>query len=243
MPDIEGSSLRPTEAGPAELDRFTKATEGWSLRPAEAGPAELERLPEQWREITRATDPQTRRAAALALWPREFLGLAPEFARLFADRLTDVRSYFADTEPVLVYQTDQEVWIGRDPRTFTSPPPFWDRLPQPAQHFQQAVHAAFTFPNQESYGLMHPAHLRTIAEMAGRPTGIPGWDEAAAARPDGRIASNRLLPITRDAGNLWLCLSPDLPQGQVAMVYEGDVDPDDFTHEFDDLLVRAFEGT
>jgi hypothetical protein len=90
---------------------------------------------------------------------------------------------------------------------------------------------------------MHPAYQRTIAELAGQPAGILGWDEAAAAQPHGRIASNRLLAVTRDSGNLWLCVSPDLPEGQAAAVYEGDVDIEDFTSAFDDLMVTPFEDT
>lgn len=69
--------------------------------------------------------------------------------------------------------------------------------------------------------------MQTIAARVGRPGGFPGWDEAAAAET-GRIASNRLLCVTKDGGNLLFCVSPDLPVGQAALVYEGDIDPQDF---------------
>jgi len=212
--------------------------DGWDLRPAEPSA-----LPQAWRPIAEATDPGARRTAALALWPADFLALTPEFAQRLHDRLTDVQPCLAGDEPVLIYQAEPAVWVGRDPRDFAGPPAFWDRLPRPAQDFQRTVHSAFTFPDRESYGLMHPAHQRTIAELARKPAGIPGWDEAAAARPGGRIASTRLLRITRDSGNLLFCVSPDLPEGQVATVFEGDIEPEDFGPAFDDLLVMAFEET
>lgn len=222
---------------------MTLEIEGRSLSPVGPGSAALTQLPEQWRPVASSADPADRRTAALALWPRAFLGLVPGFARRLDGELTDVRACLSGTGPVLLYQAGHATWIGSDPRRFTTPPPFWDRLPGPARDFQRGVHAGFTAPNGESYGLMHPAQLRTIAEIALSPAGIPGWDDAAAARPGGRIASNRLLPVTRDSGNLWMCVSPDLPEGKVALVYEGDVDPRDFTIAFDELLTRAFEET
>lgn len=217
--------------------------EGWSLSPLAPGSEEYDALPRQWQTVAESADPSDRRAAALALWPRAFLDLVPGFEGQLTGQLTDVRACLSDTGPVLVYEAGHATWIGSDPRAFSPPPPFWDRLPEPAQEFQRKVHPAFTAPNRESYGLVHPAQMRTIAEIAGRPAGIPGWDDAAAARPGGRIASNRLLFVTRDSGNLWMCLSPDLAEGQVAMVYEGDVDPEDFASEFDQLLCCAFEET
>jgi hypothetical protein len=222
---------------------MTLQIEGWSLSPAGVGSAAHTRLPQQWWPIAESADPADRRTAALALWPRAFLDLVPVFAGRLADHLTDVRAYLSDTGPVLLYEADHATWIGSDPRGFTAPAQFWNRLPRLAREFQREVHAAFTAPNGQSYGLMHPAHLRTIAEIARRPAGIPGWDDTAAAQPGGRIASNRLLPITRDSGNLWMCVSPDLPEGQVAMVYEGDVGPEDFASAFDQLLSQAFEGS
>lgn len=219
---------------------MTLEIEGRSLSPIGPGSAASTELPEQWRPIAESADPVGRRTTALALWPRALLDLVPCFARRLPGELTDVRACLSDTGPVLLYEAGHATWIGSDPRGFTAPPLFWDRLPRPARDFQREVHAAFTAPNGESYGLMHPAHLRTIAEIARSPAGIPGWDDVAAARPGGRIASNRLLPVTRDSGNLWMCVSPDLPEGQVAMVYEGDVDPRDFTIAFDELITRAF---
>ena len=213
---------------------------GWDLRPADSDPA---RLPANWQPIAGAADPAGRRAAALTRWPADFLALTPEFAARLHDRLADVRACLAGTEPVLVYQAEPAVWVGRDPRGFAAAPAFWDRLPQPAQDFQRTVHSAFTFPDRESYGLMHPAHQRTIAELAGKPAGIPRWDDAAAARPGGRIAANRLLRVTRDSGNLMLCVSPDLPAGQAATVFEGDIEPEEFGLAFDELMVMAFEDT
>jgi hypothetical protein len=218
---------------------------GWILHSTEGEAKDLAQLPEHWHPIAEGSDPASRRAAAMAWWPAAFLDLAPEFAQRLTDHLTDVRACFAESEaePVLVYRADPVVWIGRDPRTFTILSSFWDHLPRPAQDFQRQTHSAFTFPDRESYGLMHPAHMGTIAELARRPAGIRGWDEAMAARTGRRIASNRLLTVTRDCGNLWLCVSPDLPDGQAATVYEGDVDVEDFTSAFDNLMVMAFEDT
>jgi hypothetical protein len=249
----------------SEEDIMAIQVEGWILHPVQAGALASDQLPDQWRPIAEAADPDARCTAALALWPQDFLELAPEFTRQFTDQLTDVRAYLVDTEPVcgvdppirhltinlggaagpvLVYEADKVVWIGRDPRTFTTPPQFWDLLPQPAQDFQRNVHAAFTAPNRESFGLMHPAHLQTVTEWCNNRTFQLPFDDRRAPGQEGFISTDRLLPVTRDSGNLWLCLSPDLPEGQVAMHYEGYVDgPKDFTTAFDELMVNAFDET
>jgi hypothetical protein len=83
---------------------------------------------------------------------------------------------------------------------------------------------------------MRPVHMQTIAEMADLPDGIPEWDE------DAEIASTRLLVISSDGGLLYYCLSPDLDPGQVALVYEGDIDPKDFGSELDKLMMARLDG-
>jgi hypothetical protein len=225
------------------LGRLTRA--GWPLQLTQADSPEFARLPEQWRPIALAPDPEVRGAAALALWNEEFLDLIPTFAELFRARLLDVRACALPSTSVLLYVVEGSgdvpfVWVGGDPRRFGTPPRFWDSLPEPARTFLREVHAGFTAPDQDSFGLMHPADMETIAAMAGYPDGLPGWTEADAAETK-RIASNRLLRITKDSGNLLLCVSPDLPAGDAALVYEGDVDPQEFGPALDELMASAFD--
>lgn len=234
MPTVDFAELR---------ERLARA--GWPLQLAEADSPEFARLPERWRPIALATDPEARGLAALALWNQEFLDLIPGFAEQFRARLLDVRAGVLPSTSVLLYAVqgsgaDPLVWVAGDPGRFGTPPPFWESLPQPARTFLREVHAGFTAPDQDSFGLMHPADMQTIAAMAGYPDGLPGWAEADAAET-GRIASNRLLRITKDSGNLLLCVSPDLPDGDAALVYEGDVDPQEFGSALDELMASAFD--
>jgi hypothetical protein len=71
--------------------------------------------------------------------------------------------------------------------------------------------------------------MDTLANLSDWPEGIPDWEAD--------IASTRLLQISTDGGILCYCLSPDLAPGQVALVYEGDVDPQDFGAELDQLMM------
>jgi hypothetical protein len=220
--------------------------DGWPLHPVEAGSAEFARLPEPWRPIVTAPDPEARSTAALALWNRDLLDLIPHFTELFRTHLVDVRAYVSADTAILLYVAegppgeDPLVWFGRDPREFGPPPAFFDRLPAPARTFIGEVHAGFTAPDQESFGLIPPGIMRTIAAIADCPDGIPGWAEADFAET-GRIASNRLLRVTTDGGNLMLCVSPDLPAGRAALVYEGDVETREFGPAFDALMISAFD--
>jgi hypothetical protein len=77
--------------------------------------------------------------------------------------------------------------------------------------------------------------METLANLADHPEGIPGWDD------DAEIPSTWLLSICTDGGILHYCLSPDLEPRQIAFVYEGDVDPLDFSAEFDELLMSRIK--
>ena len=161
--------------------------------------------------------------------------MVPRFAHTLRDQLLDVLPCLVDGEPTLIYVTsDYITWIGWDPRGTEKLPPFWDRIPAPLQTFLHQVHAGFTAPDGESYGPMQPAYMQTLADLAGWPEGIPGWDEQ-------EIPTTRLLRIAKDSGNLEYCVSPDLPPGKVALVYEGDIDPHDLAPELDELMTRRYE--
>lgn len=208
----------------------------WGLTFVEPEAEELARLPERWRPIAVSSRPQERREAALALWNQDFLDLVPRFAQELRTHVVDVRAYLADGRPVLVYLVESDEgtpvsWVGFDPGTFSGPPPFWDSFPEPLRVFLHDVHAGFISGGDAGFGPLPPAHMRTLAEIAGQPDGIPGWDEEAG------IASTRLVLVASDGGLLRLCLSPDLAPDQVALVYEGDVDLQDFGVELDDVMV------
>jgi hypothetical protein len=119
---------------------------------------------------------------------------------------------------------------GFDPRTFGEPPPFWQSFPQPLRVFLHEVHAGF-ISSGAGFGPLPPSHMQTLAKLADFPDGIPMWDEMA------EIASTRLVLVASDGGLMRFCLSPDLTPGQVALVYEGDVDPQDLSTELDELMM------
>jgi hypothetical protein len=217
-----------------DLTKVAATLEGWSCNFIGTDPDAVARLPRHWRAIALATDPGTRRRTTLALWNREFLAVVPQFAQTLHTRLLDVLPCLVDDKPTLIYvTTDYITWIGWDPRGTEKPPPFWDSIPAPLKTFLREVHAGFTAPDGESYGPMQPAYMQTLADLAGCAEGIPDWDE--------EIPSTRLLRIAKDSGNLEYCVSPDLHLGKVALVYEGDIDPQDFGPEFDDLMTRRYE--
>lgn len=212
------------------------STAGLGIEPVTADSA----LPAGWRMVAAAPDPAGRRRAALALWPRDVLDLLPQFAELFADRLLDVRVGRLRGDLALAYLARADsgaalVWMGWAPGPPGGREPvFWGRLPAPARRFLIEVHAGFAGPDGDSYGLAQPAGMVTYAEWAGFDGRIPGWART------GRISSDRLMFVTGNGDLLRLCVSPDLPEGRLAIVYEGDVDPQDFWPTLDELMTGRF---
>jgi hypothetical protein len=219
-----------------ERDEIASTLSRWSLTFVEPDSGEASLIPEPWQPIVRSPDRQTRQQTALALWNREFLDLVPRFAAALATRFVDVRACLTDDCPVLVYVAQADSgghvsWVGYDPGTFGAPPPFWDSFPGSLQAFLREVHAGFVSGSRTSFGPLRPRDMDTLANLGDFPEGIPGWED------DADISSTRLLRITTDGGLLNYCVSPDLAPGQVALVYEGDIDPQDLGSEVDDLLM------
>lgn len=192
-----------------------------------------------WLPIASSADPADRRAAALTLWNDGFTRLLPNFMDVLRGRLLDVRICRLEDDLALVYLVrddhgDPVAWVGWDPRSFGEAPALWDNLPATARAFLREVHAGFTGPDGESYGITRPRWMETYASRGGDPAGLPDWDEESP------IPSTRLLVVTSNSTNLLYCVSPDLPAGQVALVYEGDVDAQDFGAELDELLVPGW---
>ncbi len=211
----------------------------WSLEFVEAGSEELVRIPEEWRPVVQSADPGTRRRVALSLWNQDFLDLLPEFATLLTSRCVDVRACVTDDSPVLVYVLETDTgahvsWVGYEPGSFDEPT-FWEVFPEPLQVFLREVHAGFASGDPLAFGVTRPRYMQTLAEVAEFPDGIPGWEENAG------ISSTRLLQITTDGGILSYCLSPDIGPGQIALVYEGDIDPMDFGRELDRLMMSRYQ--
>lgn len=207
--------------------------------PGAPGPAQL---PPQWRPIAEAVRPADRCEAALALWNPDFLAAVPRFTRALTDNLIDVRVCQLRGDWTLAYIAatptgEQIAWIGWDPADFgPSRPVFWETLPEPLRGFLENVHAGFTAPDGESYGFTCPSGMLTYAAWGGFEGPIPGWDD------DGRISSTQLMFVTRDSGLLHYCVSPDLPPGSVALVYEGDVDvKPDIARELDQLMTGRID--
>ncbi|HVV09522.1 hypothetical protein [Amycolatopsis sp.] len=221
-----------------ETGEITALLPEWPLRFVTEG------LPENWAEIARSGDAEERRLRALALWNRDLLDLVPGFAETAARTLVDVRTCIAWEKPLLVYVFDNGAdgklafagWAPAD----TTEPRLWSSVPAPLRKFLREVHAGFVAADGESFGPLPPRSMRTLAELADSPDGDPDWDEDAAE--DGRPLSTRLMQIARNAGLIMHCVSPDLPPGQIALVYEGDVDPTDFGPAFDELLVTGIRN-
>ncbi|MFF0154008.1 hypothetical protein [Micromonospora sp. NPDC005203] len=208
---------------------------GWAATIVAANSAEFAELPERWQPIASAVGAEQRRPAALALWNADLTAMLPQLVTALDTHLVDVRACATDHGFVLAYLVTDDsgrhtCWVGRDPRGFAAPPRFWDSFPPWLQRFLREVHAGFTSPDHESFGVMAPSDMQTLAERADFPEGIPGWEDGDD------ISSTRLLVITKDSGNLHYCLSPDLDLGQVALVYEGDIDPLDLAPELDNLM-------
>ncbi|QCB94772.1 hypothetical protein [Cellulomonas shaoxiangyii] len=212
---------------------------GWATTLVEPGSADAVRLPGQWRAVLEDDDPARRRDAARTLWNPDLLALLPRFADALTTRVVDVRTCLVDDLPALVYVASADdgshvSWIGFDPRSSPAAPPLWDSAPAPLRRFVRDVHAGFTSYTGESFGVVRPVDMATLADLADEPDGIPGWEEGAD------ISSTRLLRFTRDSGALHYCASPDLPPGQIALVYEGDVEGVDAGPELDRLLMSRF---
>ncbi|MFE0641745.1 hypothetical protein ACFW2Y_09080 [Streptomyces sp. NPDC058877] len=215
-----------------DTDEIITTLHNWSLRFAESDT--LSQVPEEWRPIARSEDPQGRCRQALDLWNDDFLDLLPRFAATLRTRLVDVRAAFTDGCPVLVYALRADngaavSWIGYHPGAFEEPR-FWESFPQPLQDFLRTVHAGFVSGSRTSFGVAPPVHMETLAELADFPDGIPGWTDTAG------ISSTRLLRISSDGGILYYCASPDIERGKIALVYEGDIDPQDLGQELDELV-------
>ncbi|GAB3571567.1 hypothetical protein GCM10027445_27060 [Amycolatopsis endophytica] len=208
----------------------------------EPGSDDVSRTPFRWREVAASADPAVRRDAALTLWNEDFLGLVPRFARALRDDLVDVRVARLRGDWVLLYlarpaRPPYTVWVGWDPSTFGERPPLWDRLPVPLQRFLREVHAGFTATDWQSFGPVQPASMMTFAAWSGFEGPVPGWDGS-----DGRISSERLVFVAKDGGFLHYCTSPDLDPGQIARVYEGNIDVTEFAPALDDLMAQRFSS-
>lgn len=224
-----------------DLDQIAGDLDEGPVKFVDAGSPELAQVPERWREIAESRDPAARRAAALSLWNRKFLDMVSKFAQALTENLADVRVCVLRGDWVLVYiarSAGQPVllWVGWDPDTFgEARPPFWDAVSKPVQDFLTAVHAGFTDPDCESYGIVQPRNMVTFAEWVGFDDPAEDWDR------EGEISSTRFMFVTKDSGLLNLCVSPDLPPGKVALIYEGDIDPEDFGPALDNLMTSSFE--
>jgi hypothetical protein len=224
------------QVGPDDIAGTVPA---WDLTFIQPGSADVDRVPEPWRPIAASPDPRTRLQTALAQWNASLLDAMPQFAAALRTRFIDVRACVADYCAVLVYVATADAgrlvsWVGYDPRSFGDPPLFWDDFPGPLRVFLRLVHAGFVSDSRTSFGPARPMHMETLASLADEPDGIPDWDEVQD------IPSTRLLRVTSDGGLTHYCVSPDLPPGKLAVVYEGEIDPLDFGDELDKLLMMRF---
>lgn len=210
-------------------------------------------VPVNWRPILDSDDPAERCRIALSLWSPQFLDKLPKFSILLPERLADVRVLRIRTggeapaeHIVLAYAAGHNadgqlvLWIGHDPANFADTvPKYFETVPQAARDFLQQTHAGFTSEDMESYGLMPPRDMQTLAESVGAPPD-EGWQVGYGGI---QINSTRLLWLTRDSGELLYCTSPDLPAETMALVYEGDIDvpPPQFWTALDKILVERWD--
>ncbi|HSV67502.1 MAG TPA: hypothetical protein VLJ59_16555 [Mycobacteriales bacterium] len=200
-------------------------------------------VPDRWRSIAAAGQPQDRCTTALSLWNTDFCALVPRFSAALATKLVDVRVCHLRGEWVLVYVAPafaepHATWIGHLPADTQTPPASWSLLPEPVQDFLSTVHGGFTAPDGESYGVIRPSDMVSYVRWAtGSDEPDPDWDEGQP------LSSARMTFIGKDGGLTHYCVSPDLPPGQVALVYEGEIDPGlQFGPALDDCMMGRFEG-
>lgn len=205
----------------------------------EPGSPEAALVPEPWRAIASSADPAIRASAALALWNPEFLALVPRFAEVFRARLEDVRVCRLQDDWVLLYLAGHPVeshvtWIGWEPGDHTRAP-FWEAIPLPARDFLTGVHAGFTGPDWQSYGLMPPKWMQIFAEWAEfDDETIEEWNA------EWTVGVDRMTLVTANGSLLYHCVSPDAP-GRMVLVYEGDVDDrPEFGEALDELMSERF---
>ncbi|WP_433392671.1 hypothetical protein [Micromonospora sp. KLBMP9576] len=222
-----------------DLAAIAETVPGVRLTPVEAAPTGPRQLPPQWQPIAAAADAGARLALALDLWNPALLDALPRFAAGLRSRFVDARPCLADGEPALLYlarHPDGHLlsWLGRDPAGFVQPQ-FWQHFPEPLRVFLREVHAGFTSGGHTAFGPVHPRHMQTIAEQAGEPDGLADWDE------EQDIASTRLLLVASNGGMVNYCVSPELGADELAIVFEGDIDPTPYGEALDRLLIRRLE--
>jgi hypothetical protein len=198
-------------------------------------------VPRRWRSVLDAADAEARCDAARALWPAAVLAELPRFHDALLTELTDVRPVLAaigdgPASPALVYitATDDEVatWIGCVPGAGAVPPLFRGSFPDLLLELIGDVHAGFVSAGPLWYGVTRPEYMRTYAEMSGFPDGFPDWDER------NQVSSTRLLHIGSHGYGLQCFVSPDVPAGRIARIYDGtDLESVSFAAAFDRLLV------
>jgi hypothetical protein len=224
-------------------DIVAEIAHGSPVTVVEPDSAEATRAPAEWQEIATADEAGVRCSAALGRWNPSFLALVPRFAELFTARLVDVRLCLLGEQWVLVYiaRGDGEswlTWIGWSPwSSVTTRTPFWESVPEPAREFLTTAHGGFTGADWESFGLVRPAHLTTTyaawADLFDE--ALADWDE------DAELSATRMAVITTNGGMLAYCVSPDLPEGRVALVYEDDIDTEQtFGDALDELMCERF---
>jgi hypothetical protein len=219
------------------LDRFSHT------EPVVIGPGP--HVPERWHPIADADDAHTRCQIAVSLWNADFLDFVPEFASALRSELADVRIGHIGTDAVLIYAFEHFdaggperyvlCWIGWDPALFTaSATPLFGSIPQPLQTFYREVHAGFLDPELMYYGPEQPRYLRNFLDFVGLTEDDIDWAEED---PD----PARTLVLGATGGNVLLCVSPDLPDGQGVTVYDGVADePEDFSGLLDHTLTAYF---
>jgi hypothetical protein len=226
-------------------DDVEATLDAWAQQPlhllnAHSVAADLDLLPTAWRPIALATDPAIRRTTALALWGGDLLALLPNLAQILHERLADVRVCLTGGTPALVYVVagDYErwvTWIGYDPRTFGTEPPFWELFPAELRSFLREVHAGFVSREPDRYGPVPPREMLTMADRIGVPEAIEDFDDV------NDIAAARLLVLAREGELMYYCVSPDAEPGEIVQFYEGDIDARPFWPALDKVFPLRLE--
>ncbi|WP_067686135.1 hypothetical protein [Nocardia jejuensis] len=200
--------------------------------------ADTPELPPRWGDVLMLPEARERAAAALRLWNPDFLDLIPNFARMLRTELADARVVRLHGELAMVYALEHHepgrrviCWIGWDPASFgAGEPEHWTCVPRPMRTFLSQVHAGFTAPDRLSFGPRRPRSMRTLAELARHPDGIPGWDQD----PD----STRLLAVASTYAGLYGCVSCDLSAGAGVLADGANLEsPRAFGALLDDILM------